>query len=60
MDYKDFFFVYNKQLFEFLHKEKKINFITIAKNPTTNKIFSMFYKTEFLQNAIDEYRQLQK
>lgn len=56
----DFFYCYNKQLFTFLHDVKSIDYITIAKNPTTGKIFSMFYKDDILQIALDEYKSLQK
>lgn len=59
MKNKDFFFCYNKQLFTFLHDVKQIDYITIAKNPTTGKTFSMFYKSDSLQFALDEYK-LQK
>lgn len=60
MKNKDFFFCYNKQLFTFIKDVKGIDYITIAKNPTTNKTFSMFYKDSVLQNALDEYKTLQK
>ncbi len=56
----DFFYCYNKQLFTFLHDIKSIDYITIAKNPTTGKTFSMFYKNDILQIALDEYKSLQK
>lgn len=58
MKNKDFFFCYNKQLFIFLHDVKSIDYITIAKNPTTEKTFSMFYKNDILQNALDEYKSI--
>jgi len=59
MDNSNFFFCYNKQLFSYLHDIKGINYITVAKNPTTDKTFSMFYKSESLQNALDEYNSKQ-
>lgn len=60
MNHSNFFFCYNKSLFSFLKDQKNIDFITVAKNPSTNKIFAMFYKTEILQNALDEYKSIQK
>lgn len=53
---KEFFFCYNKQLFTFLHDIKGIDYITIAKNPTTDKTFSLFCKSESLQNALNDYK----
>lgn len=56
----DFFYCYNKKLFTFLHDIKKIDYITIAIHPKTKRTYSMFYKSEMLQNALDEYKQIQK
>ncbi|RIJ65312.1 hypothetical protein [Rummeliibacillus sp. POC4] len=58
MDRTQFFFCYNKELFTFLHDVKCIDYITIAKNQNTDKTFSMFYKNDDLQKALDEYKQL--
>jgi hypothetical protein len=55
----DFFYCYNKNLFKYLHDVKGIDYITVAKNPTTGKTFSMFYKNDILQIALDEYKQKQ-
>lgn len=60
MTHSDFFFVYNKDLFTYLHDTKKLNYITIAKNPTSGKTFSMFLKSDQLQSAIDEYKECKK
>jgi len=60
MTKSNFFFCYNPKLFTFLHDVKGIDYITVAKNPTTDKTFSMFYKTPSLQAAIDEYKELSK
>lgn len=60
MDNKDYFFCYNKKLFDYLTKEKSLDFITIAINPTTKKTFSMFKKTNELQKALNDYKKLQK
>jgi hypothetical protein len=60
MKNSEFFFCYNKQLFTFLHDIKNIDYITIAIHPKTKRTYSMFYKSETLQNALDEYKQIQK
>lgn len=51
-----FFFCYNKRLFTFINEIKGIEYITIAKHPTTNKEFGLFIKNEELQKAIDDYK----
>lgn len=58
MNKQDFFFCYNKRLFSFLKDVKGIDYITTAINPTTKKIFSLFFKDDKLQSAIDEYKSL--
>jgi len=60
MKNNDFFFCYNKSLFTFIKDVKGIDYITIAKNPTTNKTFSMFYKSPELQICLDEYKKTQQ
>lgn len=57
MNHTQFFFCYNKKLFTFLKDVKNIDFITVAKNPKTDKTFGMFYKNDILQKALDEYKQ---
>ena len=56
---QNFFFCYNRDLFYYL-KSRNISYITIAKNPTTDKTFSLFQKSTQLQNALDDYKQLHK
>lgn len=56
MNNKQFFFCYNRKLFTYLHEVKSIDYITIAKNPTTDKTFAMFFKNDILQLALDEYK----
>ncbi|MEH6944632.1 hypothetical protein [Bacillus sp. JJ722] len=56
MNNKDYFFCYNRKLFTYLTKEKNIEFITIAKNPSTDNIFTLFKKSDELQNALDSYK----
>ncbi|MCY9007166.1 hypothetical protein [Peribacillus frigoritolerans] len=60
MSNKDFFFCYDKKLFRYIKDVKGLDYITIAKNPTTDKTFSMFMKSDQLQNAINEYKSLHK
>ena len=58
MTNKDFFYCYNKDVFKFLHYIKGINYITIAINPVSMNTFSLFIKSNELQAALKEYRQL--
>lgn len=58
MNKSSFFFCYNKKMFKYIHDIKKIQYITIAKNPTTDQIFSLFVKSTELQRAIDDYKKL--
>lgn len=60
MKNQNYFFCYNKQLFKFLHDVKGIDYITTAKDIRTGKIFSLFEKGEDLQQALDEYKELQE
>lgn len=57
MTSKDFFFCYSKQLADYL-KQQGFSLITIGRNVNTNTIYSMFLKSESLNHAIDEYREL--
>lgn len=55
MNKSDIFFCYNKKLFSFIKDEKKIDYLTVAKHPKTDKIFAMFSKSKELQAAIDDF-----
>lgn len=55
---KDFFFCYSKKLSKFL-AYKEIKYITRAINPVTKTMFSMYVKSNTLQNALDEYKELE-
>ena len=35
-----------------------IEYITIAKHPKTDKVFAIFFKSDELQQAIDEYKRV--
>lgn len=59
MNKNDFFFCYSLELSNFL-RGKKIEFITIAQNPHTSKLFTLFPKSDRLNTAIQEYKQLNK
>ncbi|MEK4030761.1 hypothetical protein MKZ02_19785 [Pseudobacillus sp. FSL P4-0506] len=52
---KDFFFCYNYKLSAFL-KYKGFHYITKAVNHKTDKMFSLYIKSDELQAALDEYR----
>lgn len=49
------FFCYNKTLSRFL-KDSGIFSLTTAIHPTTKKMFTLFAKSEDLQQALDEYK----
>ncbi|MED4374314.1 hypothetical protein P9274_01020 [Schinkia azotoformans] len=53
---KNYFFCYNKRLSDFL-SSKNINYICVAKEPKTGKLFSLYCIDSTLQQAIDEYKQ---
>ncbi|APH05854.1 hypothetical protein [Bacillus weihaiensis] len=57
MNKSDFFFVYNKRVSDFL-KTKGINFICVAIEPKSQKMFSLYYINDDLQKALAEYKQL--
>lgn len=51
----NYFFCYNKKVAEFL-KSKGVYFITVAKDLSTGKVFSLYEINEQLQKALDEYK----
>lgn len=53
---KNYFFCYNKKLSDFL-TTKGIQFITVAKEPKSGKLFSLYFIDTKLQQAIEEYKQ---
>ena len=53
---KGYFFCYNKTVSDFLNG-KGINFITVAKDPKTGKMFSLYKRSSELQRVLDEYRE---
>ncbi|OLS37920.1 hypothetical protein BTR22_05265 [Alkalihalophilus pseudofirmus] len=55
---KDYFFCYNSNLAKHL-KSKGIYSITTAIQPTSQKMFTLFPKSERLQSVLDEYREQQ-
>lgn len=57
MSQKNYFFCYNKKVSDHL-KDSGIEWITVAKDPKTNKIFSLYVINEDLQQALDEYKNL--
>lgn len=56
---KNYFFCYNKRVSDFL-KTKEIYHITVAQDPKTKKIFSLFEITDKFQKALKEYNNLSK
>lgn len=59
MSKKDFFFVYNKNVSDFL-RVKGFEVITIAQDLKTKKVFSLYQITPELQQALEEYKALKK
>ncbi len=52
---KDYFFCYTKKVSDYL-KEKGFEHITVAQDPKTKKIFSLFKINEELQKALKAYK----
>lgn len=52
-----YFYCYNVSLSKYLNS-KGIRYITVAREPKSNKLFSLYEINTNLQNAIDEYRAL--
>jgi len=52
----DFFFCYNPVVSAYL-KYKGIDYICKAKHPASNKIFTLYFKDEQLEKALNDYKQ---
>lgn len=50
-----YFFCYNKSVSDFL-KSKDIQYITVAQDLKTKKVFSLYLINDTLQKALDEYK----
>lgn len=55
MNKNDYFYCYNVNLSRFL-TSKGIDYIMIAREPKSNKLFSQYPQTEELSKAINEYK----
>lgn len=55
MSQKNFFFCYNKRVSDHL-EASGIEWITVAKDLKTNKIFSLYVINKDLQQALDVYK----
>lgn len=55
---KDFFFCYNRDLVNHLIS-KGYRFITIAKEPRNLKTFTLFYRSDNLEQELKNYNQQQ-
>ncbi|MGG1690583.1 DUF5659 domain-containing protein [Heyndrickxia ginsengihumi] len=51
----NYFFCYTKRVSDFL-KQNGFKPITVAQDPKTKKIFSLYAINEQLQRALDEYK----
>jgi len=56
----DYFFCYTKELAKFLRYEKKIEYVSKTKHITSDKILTIFERTEYLDKAISEYNEMKK
>lgn len=52
----NYFYCYDSKLAQYLRHEKKINYITIAKNPNTDRLFTLFQRTQVLSDAIANFK----
>ena len=59
MNKQNLFFCYDIKLFKYIKNVKGIDYLSVAKHPKTDKLFSIFYKSNELQAAINEYRELE-
>ena len=57
MNKKDYFFCYNKRVSDYL-TSKGIQYITIANEMRSNRIFSLYEVNEQLQTALQEYKSI--
>jgi len=51
---KDFFFCYNRDIYFYL-TENNIDFITIAREPKNNRMFSLFYRSDKVEELLKNY-----
>lgn len=56
---KDFFFCYNRDIYFYLI-QNGLDFITIAKEPKNDKMFSLFYRSDKLESLLSEYNNSEK
>ncbi|MGE7217150.1 hypothetical protein ACQKJC_11670 [Priestia koreensis] len=56
---KNFFFCYNKRVSDYL-SYKGVRYITVAQDLKTQKVFSLYLINDEFQEAMNEYKQLNK
>ncbi|MCP3738793.1 hypothetical protein [Rossellomorea sp. BNER] len=56
MNQPSFFYCYNKRLSDFI-STKGVQYIHVAQEPKSGKLYSLYLINEELQSAIDEYKQ---
>jgi hypothetical protein len=59
MERDKYFYCYNINVSNYL-TSKGIKYITVAREPKSNKLFSLYKITNGLQQAMQEYKQLNK
>lgn len=53
----ELFFCYSINLYNFLKKDKQLNYILTGKHIKTDKQFWVFNKNQILLDALDEYKE---
>lgn len=59
LTHKDFFFCYTKKLSEFL-RQNGVSYLLKANSVKDNNTFTMYVKSERLQELLDKYKQLSR
>lgn len=55
MEKDQYFFCYNKQVSDFL-SEKGMKYITVAIDPKTRKMYSLYKQSDLLNQLLTEYK----
>ena len=52
----DLFYCYSKQLNKYINKHSNIKPLTLAINPKSGQRFSLYYRSNQLEDVLDRYR----
>ena len=53
---EDLFYCYSRKLSDYIYHESKIVPLTVAINPKSERIFSLYGKSPELQQVLDKYK----